>query len=458
MGRQTFIRKTDIEAPARQLFNWHERPGAFNRLTPPWEAVEVNSHVGGIQDGARVDLRVSIGPFKQHWLLIHEDYEYGKQFKDVLVKGPFATYEHTHLIHDNGDSTSQLEDRIEYTLPLGALGVLLGGWFVHAKFKRVFRYRHAVTRNDLKLHRQYHGKPRLNVAITGSHDMVGSALRHFLTTGGHEVTPIVRHHSGDENAVLWQPLAGEIDAAGLASVNAVVHLAGEKIGDGRWTAARKKRILESQVKGTRLLAEMLANMANPPEVLVSASAIGYYGSRPDNLLDENGEPGDDFLAEVVQEWEAALQPAIDAGIRVVILRFGVILTLAGGMLARLQLPFQLGAGGVIGSGKQYLSWMTLDDVLGVINHALLNDDLRGVYNAVSPNPVTNKTFTRTMGKVMRRPAIAPLPAFAIKLIFGERGVSLLLADRNVSSRKLQDTGYQFLYPDLDGALRHVLGR
>jgi hypothetical protein len=281
--------------------------------------------------------------------------------------------------------------------------------------------------------------------------MVGSALRHFLTTGGHEVTPVVRNHTGDENAVLWQPLTGQIDAAGLAGVDAVVHLADENIGDGRWTAARRKRILESRIKGTRLLAETLANMPNPPDVLVSASVIGYYGSRRDNLLDENSEPGDDFLTEVVQ-------PAIDAGIRVVILHFGVILTLAGGTLARLHLPFQMGAGGVIGSGQQYLSWITVNDALGVINHALMNDDMRGVYNAVAPNPVTNKMFTHTMGKVMRRPTIAPLPAFAIKLAFGEMGESLLLASQKVSAQKLQASGYEFLYPEIEGALRHLLGR
>ncbi|MCI0714065.1 MAG: TIGR01777 family oxidoreductase [Chloroflexi bacterium] len=458
MGKQTFIRKVDIDSPAQELFGWHERPGAFNRLTPPWETVEVKSHTGGIRNDARVDLRVSIGPFKQRWLLRHEAYEYGKQFKDVLVKGPFATYEHTHLIHNTSSTSSQLEDRIEYSLPLGALGELLGGWFARSKFERVFRYRHAVTRNDLKLHSQYSAKPRLNVAITGSSGMVGSALRHFLTTGGHKVTPIVRHHTGDENAVLWQPLAGEIDSKGLEDVNAVVHLAGESIGDERWTAARKKRILESRIKGTRLLAETLANMANPPGVLVSASAIGYYSSRHGNLLDENSDSGDDFLAEVVREWEAALQPAVDAGMRVVILRFGVMLTLAGGMLARLHLPFRMGAGSVIGSGEQYLSWTTLDDVLGVINHSLLNDDMGGTYNAVTPNPVTNKTFTHTMGKVMHRPTLVPLPAFAIKWAFGEMGDSLLLANQKVSSQKLQDSGYEFLYPEIEEALRHVLGR
>jgi uncharacterized protein (TIGR01777 family) len=458
MGKQTFIRKVQVDVPAQELFDWHERPGAFNRLNPPWEAVEVKSHVGGIQDDARVDLRIGMGPIKQRWLLEHQDYENGRQFKDVQIEGPFADYEHTHLMHGNGNPTSELEDRIEYELPVRPLGDIFGGRFVHSKFDRLFRYRHAVTQNDLKLHGQYRDKKRLNIAITGSSGMVGTALRHFLTTGGHEVTRIVRGNAGDDDAVRWQPTGDEIDVQSLQGVNAVVHLAGENIAGGRWTDARKKRIRQSRWEGTRLLAEALASMETPPDVLVSASAIGYYGTRGDELLGENSGPGDDFLAGVVQEWEAALQPAIDAGIRVVKLRFGVILSLVDGVLSRLHLPFKMGAGGVVGSGTQYMSWIALDDVLGVINHALLNDEMCGVYNTVAPNPVTNKAFTKAMGTVMRRPTLAPLPAFAVKLAFGEMGESLLLVSQKVSSEKLQATGYEFLYPEIEGALHHALGQ
>lgn len=459
MATQKFVRTVHLPASAEEVFDWHERPGAFNRLTPPWEAVKVLDHTGGIKDGAKVDLQIGmLGPIKQRWKISHQAYEYGKQFQDVQDEGPFATYAHTHRMHDNGGKTSTLEDEIEYSLPLGPLGNLFGDPFVKAKFERLFRYRHAVTRNDLVLHQQFRDHPRLNVAITGSSGMLGSALRHFLTTGGHKVTRVVREPVDDGNTVLWDPKQEQFNPAALAGVDAVVHLAGENIGESRWSEARKQRILESRIKGTRLLAETLAAMPEPPKVLISASAIGVYGDRGDEWLNEASTTGDDFLSEVVQAWESALQPAIDAGIRVVKLRFGVILSLAGGMMSRLHLPYQMGVGGVVGSGDQYLSWIAIDDVIGIINHALLNEQVSGLYNAVAPQPVTNRAFTKTMGHVMNRPTIFPLPGFVVKLVFGEMGESLLLYGQRVSSQKLQQTGYKFLYPELESALRHVLGR
>jgi uncharacterized protein (TIGR01777 family) len=241
-------------------------------------------------------------------------------------------------------------------------------------------------------------------------------------------------------------------------MEAVVHLAGENIASGRWTAARKARIRSSRVMGTRTLCETLARLSQPPKVLVSASAIGYYGDRGAEPLWENSAFGTGFLAEVCRAWEEATQPAVQKGIRVVLLRIGIVLSPAGGALAKMLIPFQLGLGGVIGSGNQYMSWIALDDVAGVIAHALVTDTLQGPVNAVAPYPVTNREFTKTLGRVLRRPTVFPLPGFAARLAFGEMADALLLASTRVEPKRLLATQYVFRYPELEDALRHLLGK
>lgn len=459
MTKQSFVQKSHIDATPQEVFNWHERDGAFKRLTPAWEDVEIVKHVGGIKDGAQVELKLGVlGPIKQRWHLKHSDYIYGQQFRDVQQKGMFADYAHTHSMFPKTENGSLLEDRIDYELPLGVLGQLFGGHFAKSKFQRLFNYRHAVTTNDIHLHNQYKEQNRMKIAITGASGMIGSELSAFLSTGGHNVMSIVRSKPTGENEIFWQPSDETLQVSDLPGVDALVHLAGESIASGRWTEERKRRILESRVKGTSLLAKRLAAMKNPPKVVISASAIGYYGKCGAEIVSEDSAPGDDFLADVVQAWEDAWQPAVDAGIRVVKLRFGIVLSLAGGVLAKMHLPFQMGAGGIIGNGQQYMSWVALDDLLGIINHALFNAEMEGVYNAVAPQPVTNKKFTKTMGKVMHRPTFAPLPTPAVKLMFGEMGELLLLGGQNVSAQKLVDTGYEFLYPRLEPALQHALGK
>lgn len=300
----------------------------------------------------------------------------------------------------------------------------------------------------------------MKILISGSTGLVGTSLIPLLTTGGHEAVPLVRSKSAmaATAAVAWNPDANQIDAAGIEGFDAVVHLAGENIAGGRWTAARKARILDSRVKGTRLLCEALARTARPPKTLVCASAIGFYGNRGDETLTEDSPSGNGFLAKVCREWEAAAEPARNAGIRVVHLRFGVILTPAGGALAKMLLPFKLGAGGVIGNGRQYMSWITIDDTVGAVLHALATPGLNGPVNAVAPHPVTNREFTRTLGKVLSRPTIFPMPAFAARLAFGEMADELLLASTRVVPGRLMATGYNFRHERLEGGLRHVLGR
>lgn len=308
------------------------------------------------------------------------------------------------------------------------------------------------------MHSQYQGPP-LSVLVTGSSGLVGSVLLPFLTVRGHGVTPLVRTAPGPaEPGPYWNPETGVIHTDGLEGLGAVVHLAGESISGGRWTPDKKRRIRDSRVAGTRLLCEALGSLTIPPRTLVSASAIGFYGNRGDELLNESSPGGGGYLADVCAEWEAATAPAREAGIRVVLLRFGVVLALEGGALARMRLPFQLGVGGILGSGRQYMSWIALDDAVGAICHALVTEELEGAVNAVAPDPVTNWEFTKTLGRVLRRPTLLPMPAFAARLAFGEMADELLLASARVFPGKLLKSGYRFRAPRIEGALRHLLGR
>ncbi|MEE8302600.1 MAG: TIGR01777 family oxidoreductase [Candidatus Tectomicrobia bacterium] len=297
----------------------------------------------------------------------------------------------------------------------------------------------------------------MDILVTGSTGLLGSTLTPILTAGGHHVTRLVRSTPRPGEAeVEWNPATGSIATPGLEGLDVVVHLAGENIATGRWTHEKKVKIRHSRVQGTRILCEALAQLANPPKVLVSASAIGYYGDRGDDMLRETSRPGTDFLAHVCRDWEAATAPAAQRGIRVVHLRIGVILSRAGGALAKMLGPFTMGVGGVVGSGQQYMSWIAIDDVIGAIHHVLITESLQGPVNVVAPQAVTNREFTKTLGRVLVRPTLFPMPAFAARALFGDMADALLLASTRVEPARLQETGYEFRYPDLEGALRHLL--
>lgn len=295
----------------------------------------------------------------------------------------------------------------------------------------------------------------MQVLISGASGMVGKILQSVLVQEDRQVRRLTRHkEEGDD--IPWDPAAGKLDASALEGVDAVVHLAGENISSHRWTAAQKARIRDSRVRGTQLVSEAIARLERKPQVLVCASAIGYYGDRGDEILDETSPPGSGFLPDVCRAWEAATAPAAQAGIRVVNLRFGVILSPTGGALAKMLPPFRIGAGGRLGSGRQYMSWITLDDVVDVISYVLTTEKVAGPVNVVSPTPVTNAEFTQTLGRVLGRPTIFPVPAFAARLAFGEMADALLLASTRVMPRALEAAGYEFHFAGLEHALRHLL--
>ncbi|MDH5315335.1 MAG: TIGR01777 family oxidoreductase [Gemmatimonadota bacterium] len=296
----------------------------------------------------------------------------------------------------------------------------------------------------------------LTVAVTGASGLLGRALVPVLTAGGHRVLRLVRRTPGP-GEIGWDPSAGTIDATALEGVDAVVHLAGENIAGGRWTAERKRRIAASRLDGTRLLAGTLAGLERKPGVLISASAVGIYGDRGDEILTEVSGAGSGFLAELGVAWEAAAEPARQAGIRLVLPRLGIILTPDGGALERMLPPFRLGLGGPLGGGRQWMSWLTLDDAVGIIHRAMTDGAIEGALNAVAPEPVTNADFARTLGLALHRPAVIPVPALALQLAFGELAREALLASQRAVPAVLASHGFQFRDPSLLPALQRLLG-
>jgi uncharacterized protein len=297
----------------------------------------------------------------------------------------------------------------------------------------------------------------MKILVSGSHGLVGSALVESLVADSHDVVPLVRgERAFGSPQVEWHPNHDRIDAQHLEGIDAVIHLAGESIASGRWTNAKKRAIRNSRVNGTHLLSETIARLSRPPSVFISASAIGYYGNRGDELLAETSAPGNDFLASVCIDWEQATQPAVDKGIRTINTRFGIILDANGGALEKMLAPFRMGIGGRIGQGRQWMSWIALEDVVNGLKFLLLDQSVNGPVNFVSPHPVTNAEFTRTLGRVLSRPTIFHIPAFGVRLAFGEMADALLLTSQRVVPRVLENRGFAPYWPRLEPALRHLL--
>ena len=297
----------------------------------------------------------------------------------------------------------------------------------------------------------------MKILVTGSSGLIGSALVPHLTAQGHQVVRMVRHTTAPgRDVAVWDPGAGKLDTRSLQQLDAVVHLSGENIAASRWTDEIKKRIRDSRVRSTQLLSKSLAQLAVPPRVLVCASAVGFYGSRGEEILTEDSPPGSGYLSKVCKEWEAAAEPAREKGIRVVNLRIAMVLSGKGGALSAMLPAFKTGMGGKLGDGQQFVSWIAIDDLTQAISHAIATESLSGPVNAVSPNPVRNKEMTKALGRVLGRPAFISMPASAVRLMFGEMADALLLASQRAQPKRLLDTGFTFQFPEFAAALKHVL--
>ena len=450
---QAVERTTVIEAPADEVWAWHTRPGALERLTPPWETVTVLEPGRGIAEGSRVVLRMEIGPVPVRWVAVHRGVVEGREFRDEQESGPFESWTHLHRIEPAGAGRAELTERIEFRLPFGAAGALAAGT-VRGRLESLLRYRSEVIRHDLAAHRRAALSP-LRIAVTGSHGLIGSALVPFLSTGGHEVIRVVRS-APRVGEIGWDPADERIDAERFGGVDAIVHLAGENLAGGRWTPDRKARLVASRVAPTQLLSRALAAARPMPRVLVSASAIGVYGNRSDQPLSESSGPGHGFLAGLARAWEESTAPAAEAGIRVIHSRFGVALSPSGGALAAMLPVFRLGLGGRLGNGWQWMSMQSVDDTLGALLHCIASDGLSGPVNVVSPTPLRNREFTIALARALHRPAPFAVPAQVLRLALGELAEETLLTSQRVFPDALQSSGYQFRYADVPAALGHVL--
>ena len=448
MFERSFEKITPVPGPRREVFDWHTRPGAFSRLTPPWDPTRL-LHYEGIRDGQRVVLRV-VAPWPRKWIALHEDYIEGVQFKDRQVKGPFPRWVHTHRVESDPLGRADhcvMHDQIDFKLPMGPLGALAYRMFMREQIERMFAHRHEILVGDTFDHRTIARGRQLTVAITGASGLIGRALSDYLSTGGHAVRSVAR----------LDGLSFDLDA--IAGADVLVHLAGEPIAQ-RWNEEVKEKIRRSRVDRTALLAEQLARLPQNqrPRVMLSGSATGIYGDRGDAILTEDSHAGTGFLAGVAQAWERATRLAEEAGIRVVHLRTAVVLSPKGGALKKMLTPFKLGLGGRLGSGLQYLPWITLDDHVRAQYSLMFNDEIRGPVNLVAPEPVTNAAFTQTLARVLRRPAIVPAPAAALRVAFGEMAEEALLASARVEPLRLREAGFDYRHPDLEEALRKLLGR
>jgi uncharacterized protein len=446
-----FESTVDLPVNVQDAFAYHEREGALQRLIPPWESVEIESSDGSIKPGAKVVLKTKLACVPLRWVAEHRDYDPPNRFEDVALSGPFASWHHKHLFRAVTPVSSQMTDHIEYEVPMGAVGQTFGGSFVHNQLKSMFAYRHRTTHDDLATQARYALAP-MKIGITGSNGLVGNELVPFLSLLGHTPLRANRHGRGTETT---------FDLSGDQSWNdcdAVIHLAGKSIADARWTDKVKQDLRDSRVEPTRRLCEKLASLSKPPKVLICASAIGIYGNRGDEILTEDSSIADDFLAGIGKQWEDACEPARQASIRIVSVRFGIILSPRGGALQKMLLPTKFGAGGTLGDGKQWWSWVAMDDALAAIYHALATETIDGPMNVTAPNPVTQKQFAKTLGTVLSRPSMIPAPAFALRLAMGEMADALLLCSARVEPKVLQSTSYPFRFSDLEVALRHLLGR
>ena len=452
-----FERTQRLPHPPEDVFAWHMRPGALERLLPPWENVRVVGRDGGVADGGTVTVRAGPGPLKLSWTVRHTAFEEGVLFRDEQVSGPFERWTHTHRFSRDPGGGCLLQDEIDWRPPLNVTAAPVIRR-IERILERGFAFRHQRLVNDLALHERYRQRRPLTVAISGSSGFLGRNLRRFLTTGGHRVLRLVRSRAGTGgDNVYWNPARGEVEHARLEGVDAIVHLAGEPLIGVRWTEAKKREILRSRRDGTEWMAHTAARLSPPPRVLVCASAVGYYGSRGNEVLTEESRAGRGFLADVCKAWEEAAAPARRAGIRVAHLRQGVALSPDGGALQLMLPAFRAGAGGRLGSGRQYLPWISLDDTLGLILHAIATPGVSGPINVTAPLPVTNAAFTSALGRVLGRPTVVPVPSLAVRALLGEMGRTVLLGGQRAVPAKAEATGYDFLHPSVDEALRFALG-
>lgn len=431
--------------------------------------MDIVEQKGGINDDDISIFQINLGPITFKWVAKHFGYIHNRQFQDKMIKGPFKKWVHTHSFIPQDPNQCIIEDKIDYMPRFGKIGSKIIQKRIQHYLNQLFLYRSRILVNDTILEKMTQEKGK-NILITGSHGLIRSSLIPLLTNiGRHKITRLVRKVNNnnmglshttkkeDKKSIFWYPEYDKLDHHELEGFDIIIHLAGENIF-GRWTDIKKQRIFDSRVGSTKLLSKSLTKLSNPPSLLICASAIGYYGDRPNEYLTEDSIPGKGFLSEVCQKWENATKDASEIGIRVVNTRFGVVLTPKGGILQKLLSPFKLGLGITIGNKDQYISWVSIEDVIKSIFYSITNTSIKGPVNVVSPKPVTNLEFSDTLKKIYNPKLSVSINQNIPKLIFGEMSKEVLSTNTNVIPKKLVSTGYKFFNLELEDSLRFLLGK
>ena len=448
----TFHFETRIPAPLEEVFAWHEKPGAFERLTPPFLNMQVISANSSLEKGECVHFRAT---YLKSFVVdsVHEITHSKKNdaFIDQQIRGPFAFWKHLHKFRRQDDNHTIIEEIIHYKLPLDHLLSHLLNNKIAKKLTQIFRYRQQILKNDILFLRNY-PKKKLHILMTGSSGLVGSALKPLLKTMGHHITPIQRHLKPDQEGIFWDIENQKLDPDLLENSDAVIHLAGENIA-GLWTPEKKEKIYNSRIDSTKLLVSALQKCKNPPKAFICASGINRYKMGPP--ASENGEDGEGFLFDVIKDWEEEAQMLHKT--RVALIRTGVVLSPRGGMLKKLIAPYRFGLGFKIGNGQNYLSWISIQDLTYLYAHILMTDSIEGPINATSPFPISQKSFSKTLSKTLKRPRLLSVPSAFFEAIGGSMARETLLSDLKVYPEKIQQGDFKFSQAKLELALRGMLG-
>ena len=448
-----------INHSAKEVFEWHLRARLAERCIPPPVNFEV-VYSGGRPNkvGSKLVLRLKfLNLFWLEQIVEYTSYVENEAFTLHETKGFFKDYEYETVINPQGSHTAEIIDNYKFTHHLPRFFDSLIKSHFKKRIGKLLSYKHALIDHDLGMIEKYPFEKPYKILISGSHGMIGKDLMHFLEFMGHEVWHLSRTPSDEDRSIVWDPEVGEYNLSDFENFDVIIHLAGESLSKGWWTKRKKERVLKSRTQGTDQLVQLIKKLSHPPKTFISASAIGYYGNRGSEVVNEESGPGKGlFISEVCEQWERAGKELEEIGVRVVCSRFGLVLSASGGALKKMLLPFKCGLGGRFGSGHQYISWVAMDDVVGSLYHTIMTPDLKGAINIVAPYCVTNDVFTKKLAQVLGKWLAPPIPEFVIRFFMGQRGEELLLSSTRVEPRRLLESGYNFHYPKLCLALEHVI--
>lgn len=448
-----------INRAPEEVFQWHLRPRMVERIIPPWESIKI---VRSEERPDKIGSKIEVAGKVCGWVSTRMTLEYSECIPNdcFIIKGNdgfLKDYQYQTTVTPQSAHTSEIIDCFQFSVSLPFFLKSILRKSIKKRISRILHYKHDRMDHDLAMLEKYPFEKPLKILISGAHGLIGKNLGYFLEFMGHDVWHLSRKGVEEEKTVYWDSKTGKCDPRSFEEFDTFIHLAGENIAKGRWTRGKKERVLRSRTKGTEHLVEIIKGLKNPPELFISASAIGYYGNRGSEVLDETSGPGKGlFITEVSQQWERASKGLEEKGIRVVNTRFGVVLTSEGGVLKKMLPSFKWGLGGKIGKGHQYVSWVAIDDVIGAIYHVMMTPDLKGPVNVVSPNPVPNDILAKKLSKRLNRWMGPPFPEFMIRFLLGQKGEELFLMSTRAEPCRLSETGYHFQYPKLSQALEHVI--